>query len=894
MIFATHPSPLVPLAATEVAGDAVYELARWESLGDSSWAGPLLLIVVAGLLAYVWLFYRREARSVAMGKAIVLALLRTAALAGLVAFFLGLEKRSSSRVVEPSRVAVLVDTSLSMDLPATEPTAGDPTTRATSAQVMLAATPLVDELTKQHDVDLVAFGEATQPIAYLPQLPSSDDADPVKPIDLANGDDPLGSQELAVAFAPTGHETRLGDAIAATLERYRGLPLAALVVLSDGGQNRGLELASAADAASQAKVKLHTIGFGPSDAPSNVTLRELLAPERAYPGDKLTLQAIVHVQDLAGQSVELQLSRRPAPDANEPDDPAAWELLESQTLLATTDDALETIRFETQPAEPGDYVYEVRALPVSRESLDSDNTQRARVSVIDRQTRVLLYAGGPTRDYRFLRNQLRRDQSFLVDVYLTTGGPGISQDANEILTKFPTSAEQLSKYDALVAFDPDWSTLSVEQVRWLEQWVAQQAGGLVVLPGHVNTPRWGISSQMRTIRGLYPVRMPNQLLDLRNDEQGRDVARPLAFTREGLDAEFLWLADSREASQETWQQFSGVYSSLEHNGPKPGATIYATLSGEEDNQLAYLVGHYYGAGQVFYVGSGELWRLRRLDIEHCDRLWTSLLRHTSQARLLQGSPRGKLLVSQDRYELGATVPVRVVMSDQQMQPLVVDSLTVEIEVPNGQSERAVLPADPARAGNFAGEFRVVLAGDYTLRLPVPDSTDELSRTIRVTAPQLEIGQTTRDADALRLLSQTTGGRYYATPGLAVEGSDSIPSLVDATPSQSRSKRVVGAIDKQFARSQSFTLLAIVAGALCLEMDSPSPELPGLATACPPLRQSPTTIALWPRCCARCGGKSAATYCSKPCCWHWWLWAWFSGAVCCWTGLSNHRPPCAWR
>ncbi|MGI9458320.1 MAG: hypothetical protein ACR2NU_17300, partial [Aeoliella sp.] len=111
-------SPL--LATTSRAGESVYEFARLESLRDSGSTVIALLAGLLALLAFVWLVYRREARTVSMPKATLLALLRTVAVAGLVAFFLGLEKRSSSELVEPSRVVVLVDTSLSMNLPANE------------------------------------------------------------------------------------------------------------------------------------------------------------------------------------------------------------------------------------------------------------------------------------------------------------------------------------------------------------------------------------------------------------------------------------------------------------------------------------------------------------------------------------------------------------------------------------------------------------------------------------------------------------------------------------------------------------------------------------------------------------------------------------------------------
>ncbi|WP_442485562.1 hypothetical protein [Aeoliella sp. SH292] len=810
----------LPLAAAEVASASVYEFARVKSLGDEWWVLPALGLGLLALLAYVWWMYRRESRTISPTKAIVLGLLRTIAIAGLVMFFLDFEKRSSTDLVEPSRVVILADTSLSMNLPDAEPTSSDRATRGEKLQALIKDSPLIENLNRDHDVDIVAMGDTTRPLAYLPRKDETATEPAVEPEAEGTGDFSL--PQLAEAMTPVGHETRIGDAIAASLERYQGLPLAGVVLLTDGGQNRGLELQAAAEAAIGAKVKVHSIGFGPTTTPANIVVRELIAPERAYPGDKLTVQVIVHVQHLAGQQFELQLSRRPAGDPNATPAAADWEVIDTRTLSIASDDALETVRIESDPPAPGEYVYEIRALPAPRETMIDDNAQQAEIAVIDRETRVLLFAGGPTRDYHFLRNQLKRDKGFVVDVLLASAGPGISQDANEILTEFPTTAEQLSKYDAIVAFDPDWSTLSAEQVRWLDQWVSRQAGGLIVIPGRVNTPRWGIDARMRTIRGLYPVRMPEQLLDLRSEESGDDVARPLRFTREGQEAEFLWLADNAAENAAEWEEFEGMFSALEHNGPKPGATVYAFLGdaaeagAEAEAGTEYIVGHYYGAGQVLFIGSGELWRLRKLDPSFYDRLWTSLLRHTSQARLLQGSPRGKLLLAQDRYELGATVPVRAMLSDLQLEPLVAENVTLDIEMPGGRIDRLSLPADEARPGNFASEFRVVLPGTYRLTLAIPDSTDELSRTIRVTTPQLEVGQTTRNAEALEQLARATGGTYYPTPPLAIDGSETVESLAAATPSQSRSKRVIGAIDKTFARDQSFWLLALVAGALSLE------------------------------------------------------------------------------
>ena len=72
----------------------------------------------------------------------------------------------------------------------------------------------------------------------------------------------------------------------------------------------------------------------------------------------------------------------------------------------------------------------------------------------------------------------------------------------------------------------------------------------------------------------------------------------------------------------------------------------------------YFVEQFYGSGRVFYMGSGEMWRLRRLDPAYFDQFYTKLIRHVSQGRLLRGSSRGVLLPGQDRYLLGNTVEVR--------------------------------------------------------------------------------------------------------------------------------------------------------------------------------------------------------------------------------------------
>ncbi|HBO43280.1 MAG TPA: hypothetical protein DD670_04985 [Planctomycetaceae bacterium] len=382
---------------------------------------------------------------------------------------------------------------------------------------------------------------------------------------------------------------------------------------------------------------------------------------------------------------------------------------------------------------------------------------------------MLLLAGGPMREYQFLRGLLHRDESVVLDVLLQSGRPGISQEANQLLDDFPVTREEMYQYDCVIAFDPDWQEFSDEQIALLESWVAEQGGGLIVVAGAVNMGNpvrgWVQDERMGKIRSLYPVTFERRFAGTLDSYASTDPW-PLDFTREGIEAEFFWLADDMAASQQAWGDFSGVYSYYPVAGPKPGATVLARFSdprvGSDENRPVYAAIQFYGSGRVLYLGSAELWRLRMADEAHFETIYTKMTRHVSQGRLLRGSSRGALLVDRDRYMLGSTVEIRVQLTDARLDPLAAESVALQVVEPSGSVRTVALLADPARLGMFAGRFTVLEEGAYRLELPIPDSDEErLTRRIQVRMPDLEREHPRRNDELLAKLARATDGRYYA-------------------------------------------------------------------------------------------------------------------------------------
>jgi hypothetical protein len=763
MMGATGLSTLL-LAQAEAAGTLTAREFDWP---ESPLVRLLAVVGCIAVAAWVIALYRRDTAELSRGWRVFLAGLRLAVLVGLLAIALNPQDRTQRTAFRPSRVAVLVDTSLSMRHPAESPESGETAsvTRMDAAKSLLQSSPLLSRLQPDHEVSLYTFDTALAgPHRVWPQQTDTSETPPV-----------LSATELtstpdnwAQSLEPQGMETRLGEALGELIRQTAGRTLSGIVVLTDGGQNAGVEVATANERAVAAKTRLIAVGVGGLDEPLNVQLAEVQAPTDVQLGDRFDLTAFVQAQGLAGRDVSVELLVSEEGSSEPP------TMVTSQEVTLPEDGVPVELKFPIQPAGEGGWRYTVRVLPRTAvaEFNTQDNELTHAVRVFDRPTRVLLLAGGPMRDYQFVRNLLNRHKSIEVDVLLQTASVGTSQDTRELLLQFPESREQLYDYDVVIAFDPDWRLIPGDGVQQLADWVYREGGGLVLVAGDVNTLQLAsaseqatpVQSQLAPLKELYPVVLSTYLSELRFD-QASSQPWPLEFTPEGQRAEFLQLTDDPVTSLGRWKEFPGFYRSYPTSGSKAGATVLARFS-DPRSQTEYgfpilMAEQFYGQGRTLYLGSAEFWRLRAVSDEDYDRFWIKLVREVGQGRTKRGTKRGVLLPESRRLLLGQTARVRARLLDAQFQPLVADSVPLEVFTPAG---RPLVPTprlkpDQSRPGEFVGEFRASLPGSYRLELPVPESTDRLTDELTVALPKLEDQDIRQNVSLLKDLVRDTGGEY---------------------------------------------------------------------------------------------------------------------------------------
>ena len=637
------------------------------------------------------------------------------------------------------------------------------------------------------------------------------------------------SQQLA----PRGSETRLGDALRWLIDQERGEPMAGILVFTDGGNNAGKDCSEAVAAAADASVPLLPVGLGSERRPAHVRVADVEAPLRVYPGDAFSLTGYLQAFGLAGRAVKVELRSSSPPaqqgKAEQGKDPGE-QLEEDRRVTLGPDGEILPVKFSVTPARTGRRAYRLQVSPPEEDHDPRDDARTVHVDVVERKSRVLLFAGGPTREFIFLRNLLFRDRDTTVDVYLQTGRPGMSQEADQLLFEFPKVAAQLFEYDAIAALDPDWRALGEQEVRLLERWVAEEAGGLIVVAGPVHTPQWstrGYGDQpLETIKALYPVVFFGRgSATLSTGRFASETPWPLQFSRDGQDAEFLRVEDDPLANERAWASFEGVYGYYAVKDPKAGARVYARFSDPNtaiDGQLPiYLAAHFYGAGRVFFQASGEMWRIRSVNEAYFDRYYTKLIRWVAQGRLLRDSRRGLLLLDKDRCVLGDRVAVRAILTDAQFLPLRAEEVSATLVHPDGSRSALALrrSKEAAREGMYAGEFTAVLEGDYRVEVQPPQAAEGemLTKEVRSRIPARETERPERNDALLREMAERTGGAYYVGMDAALNrGAAGRAPVFNVLAPQDQVTLLPGTPDTAFERLLMTWLMAFICGALCLE------------------------------------------------------------------------------
>lgn len=620
--------------------------------------------------------------------------------------------------------------------------------------------------------------------------------------------------DAALAFDGTG--SALGPSLQALARRFRGLPLAGVLLFTDGNRT------DAADLAGLDLPPIYPVIPPASGKIRDVGVRDVAVSQTNFEAAPVVLKAEVAATGYAGEVIAAAVF-----------DEAGVEVARGQAA-APADGKPLSFRFQFRPVKSGVLFYQVRAFPLKEEpaldkakpdpnadpapgrSSEQTLSNNRRLAVVDQgggPYRILYVGGRPNWEFKFLRRALgggedeqvqlvgllriaRRQPRFdfqasgtrtaspLFDGFDNADAEGAradqpvlvrlnTLDEAELRDGFPKSAEELFRYHAVVLDDLEAGFFTQDQMALVRNFVAARGGGLLMLGGP-DSFREG-KYDRTPIGEVLPVYLDGRTLGPLAPGEPAGAGGRLVLTREG------WLQPwvrTRKGEDEERQRLAAMppFQTVSRVGAiKPGAAILAEVRDDDGKSVPALVAQPFGRGRAAALLVGDLWRwgIRREHPEEddLDRSW----RQT--ARWLVADVPGRVEIGvKPAGDAGPTaVDLVARVRDPEYRPLDNARVTFRLTLPDGSTLNLDGEPNPREPGSASARFVPKQPGAHraVAVAAMPDGSPigerEAGWAAQPTAD--EFARLEPDRGLLRELARRTGGEVIdgASPDALVAG-----------------------------------------------------------------------------------------------------------------------------
>ncbi len=671
----------------------------------------LVAALVVALLVAASALLGLNMRTLSPGRRGTVALLQIAFVVGIGVLLAGPALEIAMIRPGANVVAVMVDTSLSMGFPAG-------TRESRQSRLDVARVVIADRLgpTLGEVADVVLFGF----------------------------DESVSRRDTFDDMQATGEQTRLVEATANVLSGFQREPLAAVIVLSDGADNVTLaqEFAELATG-----VPVHTIGIGPLEVPGEVRLAKVTMPADTTAGSQVTAQVQIEHSSVA-------------------DGRAMLRVRDGERLLAALPVELpkdaSTVRAEISFDSGAGGIRELSfdIEPSADDQLEPNNHIQRLLTVSERRRRVLYLEGEPRWEYKYLRRALARDDvlklvSWLRTTERKTYRQGVA-DADDLVDGLPADRETLYGFDVIVLGSLAATELTEQQHAWLESFVAQRGGSVLVLAGRDALADGGWDVQ--PLADALPV-----VISRESGPTYEAVTDPRALvqpTAAGLVSALTQFPHGDDP--DVWGSLPPLGDLQRLGEAKPAATTLLELLTGDNERIPLLVTQPYGLGTTAVLATATTWRWQMRtppDDPRHRMFWRHLLRQLAETAQ---RPRDFQVGTSTAGEL----MVHVSTNDATFEPTDLLQVNARITAPDN-SETTVAFAGGDGPGRLVGKHAATVPGVYRVDVELTDEggVETMTRFVRVGSTDVEYQNPEQNVALLERVADATGGRYW-TPGQA--------------------------------------------------------------------------------------------------------------------------------
>ncbi|MCB9884998.1 MAG: VWA domain-containing protein [Planctomycetes bacterium] len=733
------PTPLLQDPESSTYVEEVFRFANAPPL----WV--LALIVIPATVLFAWWSYSGLSRLERPTRT-VLSVLRWLAIAiACVLLFQPVFEVTTYRKTQ-NQVHVLVDDSASMSRKDGYPDEdearqlgklignadlGTLTRRELVTQVLGQSGGLLEKLAATHDVRLFRVQRKPSPIRGLDELTAN------------------------------GNRTTLGDALDLHLGAAGSANLDAVILVSDGRNNGGLEPVEVARTYGLRGIPVFTVGVGDPQPPRNAWIIGPPGPKEALREEEVGFDVTLRAEGLGGKRarVELEGSRDGGPFAP----------LATATGELPPDGESSKVRVFFAFQEAGDWTLRFKLVPDAAESQVDDNSDVRFLRVNDERIKVLYVEERPRWEYRYIKNSLKRvDPSILMQAVLFDASPRFEQEHSKELPPLrdiPRTEKELLQYHVVLMGDvaPERIAPTEEGIRnWLQMLVkfVEFGGGAGFLFGDVAMPE---RYRNTPLQDLLPVVLEDPVTLQRNPPSREFEFRPI-LENPLQPHDILLLQRDPAFNRRLWEDgLPGFFVYHPVQRAKPGATVllrHPTDGNAYGKRPIAVVGPY-PRGTTFFLGTDETWRWRDPYAEtYMDAFWRNVVRYLAQGRLQRRNDLLELTVDKNMLETGDKVRVHLRLQDAELQPATAQEQPIFLRNDRNETERRLLRAVPGEPGMYQASFTMADAGAFSFLVFANQNPNDavLAREdVLVKVPDREMAQSSQDRQTLERIAAASGG-----------------------------------------------------------------------------------------------------------------------------------------
>src|SRR3954453_18473880 len=198
-----------------------------------------------------------------------------------------------------------------------------------------------------------------------------------------------------------GTSTRPAPALARARDELSGLPLAGLVMISDGADTSDAAIDETLASLKARSIPVFTVGVGQERFAHDVQVTRVETPRTVLKGTALVVDVVLSQTGYGGQTIPLTVE----------DD---GRIVSTQEVTLPADGESATVKVRFTAAEAGPRLFRFKVPTQTGEQVTQNNGRDALIQVNDRRERVLYFEGEPRPEYKFLRAGVAGDTNLQV------------------------------------------------------------------------------------------------------------------------------------------------------------------------------------------------------------------------------------------------------------------------------------------------------------------------------------------------------------------------------------------------------------------------------------------------------------------------------------------------